>query len=855
MPSQLALNTTPMKNIKTEKKEVTNEEFFIQKLAYEVWYDTYKWETDLTIYDTFRRTAKSLASHEKEAKKWEETYFDMLSNLNYVPGGRIISNAGTGLKGTSWINCFVSGFKDNAKDSIGGIYGELKRQALILKSEGGYGFCSNVMRPAGAYIKGIGSETPGAVEFLNLWDVSSAIVTKGNKKKKNKNKGKNKIRKGAQMVTMSCWHPDIEEFVTAKQQKNKLTKFNMSVLVHDDFMKAVEKNEPWSLEFPETNHPKYDKEWEGDLYAWKEKGYPTKVYHTYENANELWELITKSTYKRNEPGIIFIDRANFLNNLYYCEKFDATNPCGEQLLPHDGSCNLGAINLVQYVLQDRSDFDYKKLETEIPKLVRFQDSVNDLTNFPLEEQRVEAQNKRRVGIGYMGYGSALFLLKVAYGSKRALKMTEKLCSFIVNHIYQASANLAKEKGAFPLFNKEKFLESNFVKQALWPETVALISKYGLRNSHLTTCAPTGNTGVFARVVSGGLEPVISHSYIRTVIVPFCPEGLELPDVDWDILDSNLPKASEEGNWEWTEEGDEKILRTEFKGTIYKFDKNRGLTKEEEVSDYAVLEMGDEFFKDKEKMGDKFYGKTINDLTVEDHISTMAVFAKYIDSSISKTINVPNDYSYEDFKNVYTKAYKSGTIKGITTYRWGTMTSVISSKDEVKKDSSGRPDKIIQNHAPKRPKDVSCDIHITQIRGEKWNVVVGKLDEYPFEIFAGKQTTKLPDHGKITKKGSGKYILETEGHEPINLVETFGEHGSYVYSKLLQHGTPLWSIVDMCDKFSENVLGFNKAMGRIIKKYIKQEELKFMKCTSCKSSKVVFQEGCLLCQDCGHSKCS
>ena len=330
---------------------------FRQNIAKDVWFQTYKWETDKTVNDTFRRVAKKLASIEKDPAHWEEVYFDILSNFKYVPGGRIISNAGTDLKGTSFVNCFVSGFKGESQDSIEGIFDELKRQAKILKSEGGYGFCANVLRPNGSYIKGIGSESPGSVAMLDLWDTVSMVITSGSSVRQNKNKGKNKIRKGAMMVTLSIWHPDIEEYITRKQVPGKLSKFNMSVLVHDNFMEAVKNHLPWNLEFPEIDHENYDKEWDGDLDKWKSKGYPVKVYKTFADANELWDMIVKLTYNRNEPGILFIDRANKLSNLQNI-KYNATNPCGEQYLEPNGSCVLGAQNLVKYVNSDRSDYDY-----------------------------------------------------------------------------------------------------------------------------------------------------------------------------------------------------------------------------------------------------------------------------------------------------------------------------------------------------------------------------------------------------------------------------------------------------------------------------------------------------------------
>jgi len=344
---------------------------FKQGLAEEVWADTYKWETDQNVMDTFRRVAKDIASNEKDPVFWEEEYFKILKTFSYVPGGRIISNAGTGLKGTSYVNCFVSGFEGENQDSIEGIYTELKRQAKILKSEGGYGFCVSALRPRGAYIKGIGVESPGAVKMLDLWDTSSAVITSGNlEKKKKKAKGKGKIRKGAMMVVYHCSGPDIEDFVKAKQEPGKLTKFNMSVLITDDFMDCIKNNKPWNLEFPVTEHPQYNKEWDGDLQAWKKKGYPVNIWKTYEDANELWDLITKSTFDKSEPGVIFIDRINQLSNLSYCEKINSTNPClvGETLVAvADGRGHIS----IEQLAEEGKDIPVYCLDNEGKACIRY----------------------------------------------------------------------------------------------------------------------------------------------------------------------------------------------------------------------------------------------------------------------------------------------------------------------------------------------------------------------------------------------------------------------------------------------------------------------------------------------------
>src|ERR1035437_8661009 len=288
------------------------------------------------------------------------------------------------------------------------------------------------------------------------------------------------------MVTMSCWHPDIEEYITAKQPPGRLTKFNMSVLITDEFMDAVKNNKPWNLEFPDYDtHPvEYKKNWDGNIKKWKSLGYNPVTQKTYSNANQLWDIIMTSTYTKNEPGVLFVDTMNKLNNLYYCEHISSTNPCGEQILPIGGVCLLGSINLTQFIDFDKKDWDYEKLKKLIPIAIRFMDNVNDKTNVPLPSQRESLRDKRRIGLGMLGYGSALMMLKLRYGSKEALDLTEKLMVFLANQAYQSSALLASEKGSFTLFDKDKYLDSEFVKQALTDETKEMIKKHGLRNSHL-----------------------------------------------------------------------------------------------------------------------------------------------------------------------------------------------------------------------------------------------------------------------------------------------------------------------------------------------------------------------------------
>lgn len=853
-PRRTKSNTADKKStLKSIQKRNTK---FNDSFSEEIFNLTYKYGNEADVNERHLKVAMDLASVEKPELRefWTEKFLDLLEDFRFVPGGRITSNAGTGLKGTTYINCFVSGFRGEDQDSMGSIMDELRRQALILKSEGGYGFCADVMRPRGAYVEGIGGDSPGAVKLLEMWDTQSSVITAGSGLKKKDNKGKKKIRKGAQMVTMSVFHPDIEEYITAKQTPGRLTKFNMSVLVSDDFMEAVESGKPWNLEFPDHDKAKeeYKKLWDGNLKTWKEKGLPTRVYKTFEKAEELWELIMKSTYNRNEPGILFIDTINRLNNLYYVEHINATNPCGEQVLPVGGCCLLGSINLTQMVDTVKQDWDYAKLKEIIPIAVRFMDNVNDRTDVPLPEQEENLRDKRRIGLGILGYGSALMMMQIRYGSDRAIELTESLGSFIMNEAYKASALLAKEKGAFTLFDKEKYLNGEFIKK-LAPETQELIAKYGTRNSHLLSIQPTGNSSVFANNVSGGLEPLFMTSYTRTAMQPFAPDTLGVPkNVNWEAKTFSVSGPQTE--WKWAKEGDENLLITEHEGEVWKFDTSRGLLKESRICDYAVR-----FHEQNGTWDDSAeWASTSFNLNIDDHVKTMGVFSKYIDSAMSKTVNIPADYPYEDFKRLYYEVYKSGTIKGCTSYREGTMTAVLSATGTVAaEDFAG----VKRTKATPRPEVLDCDIHQIVSAGESWVVLVGLLEKDPYEVFAMKQSRlHVPAHiekGKLIKEKSGMYNLETSDGWLLRDIRNFFESDEQealtrMISTALRHGADIEFIVSQLIKSEGNITSFSKAIGRTLKNYI--TEIKTMKCSDCDSGNISLQEGCFVCRDCGGSKC-
>ena len=831
---------------------------FTNSFSEETWFQKYKLKQDETVLHTWLRVAQDLASAEKQESKWAKKFYSILEDFKFVPGGRITSNAGSGLKGTTYINCFVDGFTGTDQDSIEGIYATLLRQAQILKSEGGYGFCADVMRPRGSHIGGIGNQSPGSVKFLELWDKSSEIITAGSGQKSRKDE-KNFIRKGAQMVTMSCWHPDIIEFVGAKKTPGVLSKFNMSVLCTDEFMQAVADDHPWQLVFPDyEKYPKeYKSSWKGDLKKWTQElgSDSVVVHHTFESAKELWDLVMTNTYGRNEPGVLFVDNMNSMNNLYYNEYINATNPCGEQVLPIGGVCLLGSINLVHFIDPDTKDWKYDDLKETVHTAVRFMDNVNDKTNVPLKIQKEQLQQKRRIGLGVLGYASALMMARVKYGSKKALDMTESLMRFLTNQAYQASALLAKEKGVVPLYDRDKYLKGAFVS-SLDRETKKLISMYGMRNSHVTSIQPTGNSSVFANLVSGGLEPLFMHGYVRTSIQPHAPDEMTLPEnIDWSS--SSFDKIAEGATvWSWIKEGDEALLATEFEGKVWKIDRTRGLLKEEWVEDYGVTHLkNNNSWKE-----DAAWNACAMNLDVDAHIDTMSIFAKWVDSAISKTINLPNDYSFEDFKSVYMKAWQNG-IKGFTTYRTGTMTSVLAEKSSM--DAKGVPSKIIKTEAPERPRELPCNVHHLTVKGQPYFVFVGMHEGDPYEIFAGKNgfIDRTVKSGILIKflrpKGVYKAILE-DGLEisPVNATCTEEEDAlTRMTSTALRHGACIQYVVQQLEKVKGDMTSFAKCMARALKKYIPDGSTEKGECPECGRDALIRQEGCIACTQCGYSKCN
>ena len=549
-----------------------------------IWNAKYRWREgnalmDNSIEDTWRRIAHALAGVGKD-EKWESDFYSVLENFAFLPGGRIQAGAGTRRKVTLF-NCFVMG---SIEDSLSGIFDSLKEGALTMQQGGGVGYDFSTLRPYGMQAHGVGMIASGPVSFMKIWDsMCGTILSTG-------------ARRGAMMASLRCDHPDIMDFIEAKRDEKILRHFNLSVLASDEFMRAVRSDSEWPLVFPEG----------GELFR--------RV-----KAKALWERIMRAAYDCAEPGVIFIDRVRDMDNLSYCERVSATNPCGEIPLPPYGACDLGSINLthfVKYPFTDKASIDFEGLEKTAIIAVRMLDNVYDLSHFPLPRQRQVAKSSRRLGLGLTGLADALIMVNIRYGSKDARKIAGKIMKTITECAYATSVELAREKGAFPLFSPE-YLEGGFLR-SLPGEIVKSIAKHGIRNSHLTAIAPTGTISLLANNVSSGLEPVYALDYERTI---------RQADGSLDTI---------------------------------------------QVSDYAYRLFRHEMGGD-ESLPASFV--TVKDISPEEQLLMQAALQKHVDNAISKTVYVPECEDFESFASLYDQAYELG-LKGCTAFRPNPVTGQV-----------------------------------------------------------------------------------------------------------------------------------------------------------------------------------
>ena len=725
-----------------------------------------------TVEDTWRRIAVALSKAEANPKKWESIFYDSLTDFKFLPAGRIIAGSGTA-RNVTLFNCFVMGV---IPDSMSGIFDMLKEAALTMQQGGGIGYDFSTIRPKGSIVKGIAADASGPVSFMDVWDsMCRTIMSAGS-------------RRGAMMATMRCDHPDIEEFIAAKSDSKKLRMFNLSVLVSDAFMEALKKGEDWRLTFND------------------------KIYKVIKAA-DLWDKIMRATYNYAEPGVIFIDRINEANNLRYCETITATNPCGEQPLPPYGACLLGSINLarlVEYPFGENAHLDVSQLENLVATAVRMMDNVIEVSQFPLEVQKLEALNKRRIGLGVTGLADALLMVGLRYGSDEAVEKTEEWMKLIARASYKASINLAKEKGAFSLFDPEQLIASGNMKQ-MDDDIKQAVRKFGIRNALLTSIAPTGTISLYAGNVSSGIEPVFAYSYTRKVL------------------------------------------------------QNDGSHIEEEVVDYAVQMWRDKFGD--AQLPDYFV--SAQNLTPSDHVKMQAAAQKWVDSSISKTINCPEDISFDDFKEVYMQAYDTG-CKGCTTYRpnevTGSVLSVASEeKSKSEKEIDGeviymsepleRPNTLDGNTYKLRWPDSEHAIYVTI------NDIIVNDQRRPFEVFIN---SKNMEHfawtvgltrmiSAVFRRGGDvsfvvdelKAVFDPRGGAWVN--------GKYIPSILAaiggvleEHMVKIGFIIN-----SDEMLSHQKGD---LSKVEKLKSLKQKSCTSCGQFDLQMIEGCMTCRSCGYSKC-
>ena len=657
------LKAVPSESTHEESEEV---KIPFQSVSEDIWDKKYRLKSkkgdfvDKNINETYERVAKALADVEKSEKRefWHKEFLWALQN-GAIPAGRITSNAGAleHKPATSTINCTVSGI---IEDSMTDILDKVHEAGLTLKAGCGIGYEYSTLRPKGAFVAGAGAYTSGPLSFMDIYDRMCFTVSSAGG------------RRGAQMATFDISHPDVTDFIKAKREDGRLRQFNLSCLITKDFMEAVKSDSDWQLAFPVTEKEAKDDELnltDTNKVVWKEwpvKGkYLTqtkgpdagkvacRVYKTIK-ARRVWDIIMSSTYDYAEPGFILVDRVNEMNNNWFCENIRATNPCGEQPLPPYGACLLGSINLTKFVknpFTDEAYFDWDKYKKVISTFTRMLDNVVEVNGLPLGKQRDEIARKRRHGMGYLGLGSTLSMLKMIYGDEKSLEFTEEVTKVLAEVGWEVGIELAKEKGVAPVMNEDFKITAEMIAarpemkkdgikigdkikgkvllgkysrymQQFPKELQDEIAKFGLRFTHHTSIAPTGTISLsLANNASNGIEPSFAHHYSRNVI--------------------------REGK------------KTKEKVDVFSFEL---LAYRQLINDKAMP------FSDKEEEKLPEYFIDSSTIKAKAHVDIQAASQKWIDSSISKTINVPTDYDYEDFKNIYLYAYDQG-LKGCTTFRF------------------------------------------------------------------------------------------------------------------------------------------------------------------------------------------
>lgn len=774
------------------------------------------------------RLANAMASVELTPEKqaeWTEKFRYVLDDWKLVPGGRIAAGAGASDELTLF-NCYVI---PSPHDSRGGIMSTLSEMTEIMSRGGGVGINLSSLRPRRAIVRGVNGSSSGAVSWGGLFSYTTGLIEQGGS------------RRGALMLMINDWHPDLMDFITVKQTMGQVTNANLSVCVSNGFMKAVKEDLDWELVFPDTSDPEYNELWNGDLDAWKKLGKKVISYKTVK-ARDVWHTIIESAWKSAEPGVVFMEYYNQMSNSWYFNPIICTNPCGEQGLPGWGVCNLSAINLSKFYDEEKHDVAWEELSKTVRYSVRFLDNVIDKTPYHFEENRINQQAERRVGLGTMGLAELMIRLGIRYGSPESLEFLDRLYGFMAKESYIASAEIAGEKGSFKQYDYEKFLQSGFMKNMLseFPEVGAAIKKHGMRNVTVITQAPTGSTGTMVGT-STGIEPYFAFEYYRQSRLGYDKQY--------------VPIAQE---WQDAHPG-------------------------ESLPDYFVTAM---------------------DLSAKDHIRVQAAIQRWVDSSISKTANCPADFTIEETKELYELAFDLG-CKGVTIYRDGSRdVQVLSTgddkKEEKKTDSASAVEQSKEQPISSNESQtfeaitdslkVNIDSKSEQIFDRKYKsrpqmlqgatykfntplgmayITINDLNGFPSEIFLN-----------VGKAGSDVFAMSEALGRVCSLFLRYGEHGQKE-RLLIKHlkgiggsgaigfgANRVESIADAVAKaleyhiehreeqenataYEPQELGFAAAEARDED----DPESALDLCPACGSAALVNSEGCKNCTQCGYSRCS
>ncbi|WP_026370965.1 adenosylcobalamin-dependent ribonucleoside-diphosphate reductase [Kallotenue papyrolyticum] len=744
------------------------------------------------------RVARGIAAVETTPEKrqeWETNFRWLLDDWKFVPGGRILTAAGTDQELTFY-NCYVV---PSPKDSRRGIVDTLSQMMEIMSRGGGVGINLSTLRPQHAYVKGVNGRSSGSVSWGGLYSFVTGLIEQGGS------------RRGALMLILNVWHPDIFNFINAKREMGKITNANISVGITDDFMAAVEADAEWELIFPDTLHPDYDRVWDGDIDAWRAAGRPVVVYKRV-RAREIWNNIIESAWASAEPGVWFMDRANKMSNSYYFSRLICTNPCGEQPLPAWGICNLGALNLSRFTENGAVKWD--ELRRAVRYAVRFLDNVIDATPYFFEENREQQMRERRVGLGIMGLADMLIRLGIRYGSDECIRFIDQLGEVIATEAYLASADNAAEKGSFPMFDAEKLLQSGYMQQM--PEHVRqAVREKGLRNVTLLTIAPTGTTGTMVGT-STGVEPYFSWSYYRKSRLGIHEERVAIVE-EWERAHPGQP-----------------------------------------LPDYFVNAM---------------------QLTPVEHVRVQAALQRWVDSAISKTCNVPHDYTVEQTRELYEYMYRLG-CKGGTIYRDGSRDEqVLNLKKEDEQKAAAAPQTTAETpkqtlaelwNQPKvrpRPKRLrGITVKQRSPLGTIYVTVNNDDEGEPLEIFitagkAGSDVTSMADAlgrlASLVLRVASPVTPHERLREIIDQLKGIGGARSTGFGKERVRSLPdavAQALEECCIGEDRVPTADDNDEQQPVQMALSLPSIKPDLCPECGEAAFVHEEGCMHCNACGYSQC-